>query len=328
MVYVKPGMRLLGGVALAVALSLQQKTALAQETAGSAQTTNAEPASDSTIVVTGTRITSNGFSAPTPTTTVSADELQKSAQPNIFSAITKLPSLLGSTGNFNVGTMRALGWDFSGRLRANRNFYLDYDYALTSTALLGANTQLIQSNVTLIPSAQIARVPLHTANLSPDVTFNNGLDLRYGIYFVSAGNTKSLPAYNYSNFSAAYPVKNGVITANLLNVWNQWASIAGLIGNGVPLPLNQYATPSKYTPYIGTAATEQFGLPLRSYSTANARFGIDGGKWNAMFFIDNLTNKVAELSTNNTQFQVNIPQLVRVSTNQPRTLGMEINYHF
>lgn len=174
------------------------------------------------------------------------------------------PSLLGSTGNFNVGTMRALGWDFSGRLRANRNFYLDYDYALTSTALLGANTQLIQSNVTLIPGAQIARVPLHTANLAPDFTFNNGLDLRYGIYFVSAGNTKSLPAYNYSNFSAAYPVKNGVITANLLNVWNQWASIAGLIGDGVPLPLNQYATPSKYTPYIGTAATEQFGLPFRT----------------------------------------------------------------
>ena len=174
------------------------------------------------------------------------------------------PSLLGSTGNFNVGTMRAKGWDFSGRMRASRNFYFDYDYALTSTTLLGANEQLIQDNVTLIPGSQIARVPLHTANLAADYTFNHGLDLRYGMYFVSAGNTKSLPAYNYSDFSAAYPVKNGVITATVLNLWNQWASIAGLIGEGVPLPLNQYATTSKYTPYIGTAATEQFGLPFRT----------------------------------------------------------------
>lgn len=174
------------------------------------------------------------------------------------------PSLLGSTGNFNVGTLRAQGWDFSGRLRATRNFYVDYDYALTSSILLGANEQLIQDNVTLIPFSQLARVPLHTANVAADYTFNHGLDLRYGTYWVSAGNTKSLPAYNYSDFSAAYPVKNGVITATVLNLWNQWASIAGLIGEGVPLPLNQYATPSKYTPYLGTAATEQFGLPFRT----------------------------------------------------------------
>ena len=52
------------------------------------------------------------------------------------------------------------------------------------------------------------------------------------------------------------------------------------------------------------------------------------GKWNATLFVDNLTNKVAQLTTNNTQFQFNVPQLVRVSTNQPRTYGTEINYRF
>ena len=56
--------------------------------------------------------------------------------------------------------------------------------------------------------------------------------------------------------------------------------------------------------------------------------GSANGKWNATLFVDNLTNKVAELTTNNTQFQFNIPQLVRVSTNQPRTYGTEINYRF
>jgi outer membrane receptor protein involved in Fe transport len=174
------------------------------------------------------------------------------------------PSLLGVTGNFNVGTMRARGWDFSGRERATRNLYFDYDWALTSTALLGANQQLIEDNVTLIPGAQVARVPLHTGNLSADYTINNKLDLRYSLFYVSAGNTKSLPAYDYSDFTAAYPLGSGILTGTVLNLFNQWATIAGLIGEGVPLPLNQYATPSKYTPYIGTAATEQFGLPFRT----------------------------------------------------------------
>ena len=34
--------------------------------------------------MTGTRITTRGFEAPTPTTMVNAEDLQKSAQPNIF----------------------------------------------------------------------------------------------------------------------------------------------------------------------------------------------------------------------------------------------------
>ena len=47
-------------------------------------------------------------------------------------------------------------------------------------------------------------------------------------------------------------------------LFNQYSTIAGLIGEGVPLPLNQYAKPSAYAPYIGVAADEQFGLPFRT----------------------------------------------------------------
>jgi outer membrane receptor protein involved in Fe transport len=45
-------------------------------------------------------------------------------------------------------------------------------------------------------------------------------------------------------------------------------------------------------------------------------------------FVNNLTNKVAAISANNTSFQYNIPSLVRYSTNQPRTYGTELNYRF
>jgi iron complex outermembrane receptor protein len=50
------------------------------------------------IVVTGTRIRSTGFTAPTPTQVLGQADLERAAQPNIFTAITQLPSLQGSTG--------------------------------------------------------------------------------------------------------------------------------------------------------------------------------------------------------------------------------------
>jgi outer membrane cobalamin receptor len=50
------------------------------------------------VTVSSSRITTSGFDAPTPTTVINADELQRQANPNIFTTVTQLPSLLGSTG--------------------------------------------------------------------------------------------------------------------------------------------------------------------------------------------------------------------------------------
>jgi outer membrane receptor protein involved in Fe transport len=53
---------------------------------------------EGTIIITGTRIQSSGFTAPTPSTIVGEQQIQASAQPNIFNTIAQLPSLQGSTG--------------------------------------------------------------------------------------------------------------------------------------------------------------------------------------------------------------------------------------
>src|SRR6185503_8199623 len=50
------------------------------------------------ITVSSSRIMSSGFDAPTPTTVISSDELIKQANANVFTTITQLPSLMGSTG--------------------------------------------------------------------------------------------------------------------------------------------------------------------------------------------------------------------------------------
>jgi outer membrane receptor protein involved in Fe transport len=175
------------------------------------------------------------------------------------------PGLLGLTGNFNIGTLRAQGADLSGRVRVSRQFYINYDWALTSTLLLGASEPLLESNLTLVLNDQLPRLPLHTFNGSADYTFGDGLDARYTLYTVSVNNTKSLPAYDYSDLSLSYPLGHGLLlSGTVLNLFNQWATIAGMRYEGVPLPLNNYATPASYAQYTGANATEQFGLPFRT----------------------------------------------------------------
>src|SRR5690349_20736849 len=65
--------------------------------AGAAEPPNeADPISE--VVVTGSRITTTGFSQPTPTTIISAADIEKAAAPNLFNTISQLPVLQGSTG--------------------------------------------------------------------------------------------------------------------------------------------------------------------------------------------------------------------------------------
>jgi iron complex outermembrane receptor protein len=82
--------------------------------------------------------------------------------------------------------------------------------------------------------------------------------------------------------------------------------------------------------YTGTSFDQSYfyGFELPSYTIAAARLGLSTDKWSVDLFVDNLTNKVAELTANNTSFQYNIPGVVRYTTNQPRTFGTQINYRF
>ncbi|HVW74098.1 MAG TPA: TonB-dependent receptor [Rhizomicrobium sp.] len=86
----KTRVRLAGGAAI---LALSAGAAMAQQE-GVEQ-----------VVVSSTRLQSAGFDAPTPTTVVSAADLQAQAKPSVFDSITQLPQLQGSTGvGYNTGS--------------------------------------------------------------------------------------------------------------------------------------------------------------------------------------------------------------------------------
>jgi outer membrane receptor protein involved in Fe transport len=69
-------------------------------------------------------------------------------------------------------------------------------------------------------------------------------------------------------------------------------------------------------------------INLAPYNLVNLRVGVSADKWTATVFINNLTNKHAEITANNTSFQFNVPAYVRIATNQPLTGGIELSYRF
>ena len=117
-------------------------------------------------------------------------------------------------------------------------------------------------------------------------------------------------------------------TAPIMNVAKDTASLSLTYSTAV---LSDYQLSARLADvFVGSSydVAYYFGYKLPSYSLANARVNLAHGDWSANLFVDNLTNKVALMTANNTSFQFNIPQVVRYSTNQPRTVGVQINYKF
>jgi iron complex outermembrane receptor protein len=79
----------------------------AEAPADTKASTTGEPLEE--LVVTGSRIISAGFTQPTPTTMLSAPDIEKVAEPNLFDAIAELPALQGSTGRTTFANSTSSG---------------------------------------------------------------------------------------------------------------------------------------------------------------------------------------------------------------------------
>ena len=127
----------------------------------------------------------------------------------------------------------------------------------------------------------------------------------------------------------SHPCQTGSsCTAPVMNVVKDTASVA--LNYATTVMTDWRVTGRAAYSFVGSSydVAYYFGYKLPSYSLVNARVGLGRGNWDAALFVDNLTNKVALISANNTSFQFNSPQVVRYSTNQPRTAGIQLNYKF
>jgi outer membrane receptor protein involved in Fe transport len=152
---------------------------------------------------------------------------------------------------------------------------------------------------------------------------------------VSALLTTGLTLDLSGSFTQAYisdPNANALISGitpgtRVLNV-PKYTAVAGL---NYQAPINGsvngllHIADSLVGPNQDQAAVRQtFG----SYALMDARAGVAKGPWSAALFGTNLTNKVAEQTINNTVFAWQTYAITRVSTNQPRTIGVDFQYKF
>ena len=81
--------------------------------------------------------------------------------------------------------------------------------------------------------------------------------------------------------------------------------------------------------YVGPIEdTAYFREELGKYGLMDFRLGVGKEAWTASFFGTNLTNKHAGLTIDNTVFAWQQPTITRVSTNQPRTIGLAFETKF
>jgi hypothetical protein len=81
--------------------------------------------------------------------------------------------------------------------------------------------------------------------------------------------------------------------------------------------------------YVGPVHDVAFyAEDLGSYGLMDFRLGLSKNPWEVSLFGTNLTNKHAGLTIDNTVFAWQQPTITRVSTNQPRTIGVGFQTKF
>jgi outer membrane receptor protein involved in Fe transport len=94
-------------------------------------------------------------------------------------------------------------------------------------------------------------------------------------------------------------------------------------------PIGRYDLIARATnAYVASQPVQSYFLEtLPSYDIANVRIGLAADHWSVFLFVNNLTDKQAELSAAH-NYALNIPSLDRIATNQPRTTGVSIDYKY
>lgn len=132
--------------------------------------------------------------------------------------------------------------------------------------------------------------------------------------------------YTHATNSTTLPSAGVVAGQRLLDVPQVTANTTLSYKYPLPNSMNLVArATNSYVDSIQDITYTRNELP--SYDLVGVRLGVDAGRWSAMLFVDNATNKLALLSDTGA-LSANIPILNRVTTNQPRTLGADLNYKF
>lgn len=146
-------------------------TALISSTLGFTSGVNAQEAATSEgansldeVVVTGTRLRTDGFEAPTPVTVATVESLVDAVPTNVVNALQELPQFLGS-GNFSSGGKLGIG-EGRGQFLSLRNFGAGRTLIMLDGIRMPPTTYDGRVNSEIFPQMLLKRVDVVTAGAS------------------------------------------------------------------------------------------------------------------------------------------------------------------
>ena len=147
-----------------------------------------------------------------------------------------------------------------------------------------------------------------------------------GLFVLGAGwDASASVAHTVAQLAENVPSTGGFKGEELQDTPHWTASTAidysQTVGNGLALTARVGAA------YVGNRVDVTYGRnDLPPYTIANARLKLAGVHWSATLFVDNLANERASINDVNA-LSANLPTYNRISTNRPRTIGLEVHYN-
>jgi iron complex outermembrane recepter protein len=163
-----------------------------------------------------------------------------------------------------------------------------------------------------------------TANAGKATVY--GAELEVAVVLVPGLVLSQNAGYTHATNSTTLPAAGVVAGQRLLDVPEVTANTALSYKQPLANDLNFVSRlTNSYVSSIQDITFTRNSLP--AYDLVNFRLGVETGRWSAVLFADNLTNKMALLGDTGA-LSANISILNRVATNQPRTIGVDLNVKF
>lgn len=146
------------------------------------------------------------------------------------------------------------------------------------------------------------------AKLTPDWTLTQSGGYTHAIFTSSEAGTGVLPGDTLQHVPAYTATTSLVFSRPITGDYDLIARASNVI-------------------VASSKAQTYFLTTLPGYDIVKARIGVVNDRWSGFLYVDNPTNRAAFLD-NVQNYLLNIPSLNRVSTNQPRTVGLSLDYSF
>ncbi|HVW68568.1 MAG TPA: TonB-dependent receptor [Steroidobacteraceae bacterium] len=155
-----------------------------------------------------------------------------------------------------------------------------------------------------------------------------GAELEIAVIPVTGLTLSQSVGYTHATNSTTLPEAGVVSGDRLLDVPEVTANTSATYRYPLPVLTALNLIVRLNNSYISSIQDITFGRnTLPAYDLVNTRFGVEGDRWSALVFVDNLTNKKALLSDTGA-LSANVEIFNRVATNPPRTIGIDLNYKF